>query len=388
MKKFNLSIGWFSFLFSVTISFVFAVIAHFYMQESIKNTKLHEEHLIGCYANTITNKNQSLDEFKKLRFGTLESFIYKIALIDINHKLLYTTFDKNPTYYNMKKITYYEDGSVYYNNIVDFADIKEVKIIVQKKLDFSNIKKKSIIIISATFIFLMCCSLFLYFHIREIYASTNKKIDAFFKDAIHEIRTPLGVIQINLDFLENTIENSMPLKRAQGGLRNLTSVYESLEYSIKNKKVKYKKENINISRFIKNRIDFFMVLADIKNINIDYLIEEDIFIYISRIELQRLIDNNISNAIKYSDEKSKIEILLTKKENDLFMKFSNYGKQIEDTGKIFKRYFRGDEIKGGFGLGLSIVAYICNIYNICIDVTSNKEGYTTFTYKLTNILRV
>lgn len=384
MKRFNLSIGLFSFLFSLSIVIIFGIISFFYLQESIENIKSHEEHLIGCYSNKVTNQIDNVKEFKELVFGTLESFTYKIAIIDKNNKLLYTTFKRNPNHYNMAEITYYKDGSVFYNNTKYFNDIGEVKVILKKELDFSSIKQKTIIIISFCLIFLVICSLFLYLRIRDIYANITKQLDAFFKDAIHEIRTPLGVIQINLDFLENSMESSMPLKRAQGGLRNLTSVYESLEYCIKNKKIKYKKTNLDLSYFIENRIDFFKVLAEIKNININTSIEKNINVYMSRIELQRLIDNNISNAIKYSKENSQIFIKLFMKDSSIYISFSNFGEQIKNTNKIFQRYYRGDDIRGGFGLGLNIVEHICRIYNIYVEVTSNENGYTTFLYKIQN----
>jgi hypothetical protein len=337
--------------------------------------------MVGCYANKITGKVHTIAELKELLFGTQESFEYKIAIIDANNKLLYSSFEVTPEY-NLSQITYSKDDKVFYNSIKYFQDAGDVKVIFEKKIDYSQIKKKSIIIVSCCFLFLIGCSFFLYYHLKKIYANITKKIDIFFKDAIHEIRTPLGVLQINLDFLENTNESSMPLKRAQGGVRNLTSIYESLEYFIKNKKIKYKKESINMSQFLKNRIDFFKVLGEIKDVALEYDIEEDIFIHISRIELQRLIDNNLSNAIKYSSNNSKIKIALYHKNGFLHLEFSNYGDMIQDIDKIFQRYYRGDNIRGGFGLGLNIVEYICNLYGILIKVTSTQEGYTTFLYTI------
>jgi hypothetical protein len=383
LKKFNLSIAWFSFLFPLAIVFLFAIVAHFYIKESISILKRNDEHFISCYANRVTTHKQSIKEFKELIFGTLESFKYKVAIIDSKNKLLYTTFNRTPLY-DFSNRTYIKDNKVYYNGIKDFSDVGNVKIIFGAALDYSEIKIKIIIILMSGLIFLIACSLFLYHHITDIYTNISKKLDLFFKDAIHEIRTPLGVIQINLDFLENTMENSMPLKRAQGGVRNLTSVYESIEYSIKHQKVKYAKNDIDLSKFLQTRIEFFQVLADIKNIDIQRDIEKDIYIYISRVELQRLIDNNISNAIKYSKANTQIEIKLQKEKCFVNLNFSNYGEYIENTSEIFKRYYRGDNFKGGFGLGLSIVQNICKDYNIDVKVTSKEDGKSTFLYKIPN----
>mgnify|MGYP003571703504 CR=1 FL=1 len=381
LKKLSLSIGMFSFLFSLTMIGLFSIMFYFYIKESISTIKAQEEHLLSCYANRITNDEHSIDEFKELTFGTLESFTTQVAIFDMNNKLLYSTF-KNTPVYNLDKKTYFKDKMVFYNSTKYFSGVGTAKVIFKKNLDFSSVKEKVIIVIFACLLFLVMCSFFLYFHIKGIYSNITKKLDIFFKDAVHEIRTPLGVLQINLDFLDNTMDESKPLKRAQAGLRNLTSVYESLEFCIKDKKVNYKKETIEMSKFLEKRVDFFRVLAEIKNIEILNEIEKDIYIDISRTELQRLIDNNISNAIKYSKKHTKIEIKLYVKDQSIILLFSNYGEHIKDTNEIFKRYYRGDDIRGGFGLGLSIVNYICDVYKIDIKVDSKENGHSIFMYKI------
>ncbi len=345
------------------------------MKESINNLKLHEEYLITYYANQITNNmEQDIHEFKKL--------MYQVAILDKNNTLIYSTYDISSIYHKSKS-TYVENDFVFYNDSRFFIDVGSVKVFLKKKIDYSSVKTKSSIIIITSLVFLIICSLILHFYIKNIYSNISKKLDIFFKDAIHEIRTPLGVIQINLDFLENRLEDSKPLKRAQGGLRTLTSVYESLEYSIKHTKIVYKKEDINLSQFLNNRIDFFNVLSEVKEMTMKCNIESDIYIFISRIELQRLIDNNLSNAIKYSTENTQMEILLYIKEDTIYMQFSNQGDIIKSPHLVFNRYYRDDEIKGGFGLGLSIVSNICKIYNIEFKVDS-KDGHTTFLYKIPN----
>jgi hypothetical protein len=358
-----------------------SVLSHFYFQESLDNIRAHEEHLLACYANRVTEKEQSIDEFKKNLYGTLASFTNRVAIIDPNNKLLYTTFNETPLY-NFEARTYFKDDSVYYNNIKSFTDTGTVKIIFGKKLDYSTVYKKAMIVSATIVFFLIASSLFLYFRLKSIYAHTTKELDSFFKSAIHEIRTPLGVIQINLDFLENTYPSSMPLKRAQGGVRNLTSVYESIEYCIKQKKVKYKRENINLTRFLNYRIDFFKVLGEIKDVEIKSAIEEDITIRMSQVELQRLIDNNLSNAIKYAKEHTVITISLQNTATHGSLVFSNYSNPIANIHKIFKQYYRDDDVKGGFGLGLSIVEHICRLYEIDINVSSQDNGFITFAYKI------
>ena len=109
-------------------------------------------------------------------------------------------------------------------------------------------------------------------------------------------------------------------------------------------------------------------------------IQNDIHITFNELELYRIIDNNISNAIKYSKDSSNIEIFLHKENNKIKLMFKDEGIGIKDKSKIFERYYRGDKITGGFGIGLSIVKNICIKNKIEIKVESQVNKGTTFIY--------
>ena len=145
---------------------------------------------------------------------------------------------------------------------------------------------------------------------------------------------------------------------------------------------------MHLSPLVEKRVEFFHILAEIKNLEVISNIEKNIFLHVNDVEIQRLIDNNLSNAIKYSKKDTKIEVNLYKNSSSVVLSFTNYGEQIKDTNKIFQRYYRGDSIRGGFGLGLNMVEHICGVYGIDINVNSTKEGKSTFTYTMpTKILK-
>ena len=98
-------------------------------------------------------------------------------------------------------------------------------------------------------------------------------------------------------------------------------------------------------------------------------------------DLTRLIDNNISNTIKYSFSDTTIEIEILENKDEVTIVFSNKGNSIENTSEIFNRFYRESNVRGGFGLGLNIVKYICDKYDIKIDVKSN-ENINAFSYTL------
>lgn len=109
-------------------------------------------------------------------------------------------------------------------------------------------------------------------------------------------------------------------------------------------------------------------------------IKENILINFNEIELYRIVDNNLSNAIKYSKNSSTINIILENKDNSINLIFKDEGVGIKDTTKIFQRYYRGDRITGGFGIGLSIVKNICDKNKIRIEVSSKINEGSIFTY--------
>lgn len=220
---------------------------------------------------------------------------------------------------------------------------------------------------------------FIYNKTEIIYQEREDIAKRFFNDCMHELKTPLGVAMINIEMLQ--IHNKYT-HRIKSALKQMKLTYEDVEYFIKNRHINFKAKRMNISKFLNDRIKFSHIMANVKNIKISSQIKPDLEIFISEIELTRLIDNTINNAIKYTNENGKIEISLANDEN--FAKFcvKDNGIGIKDTKKIWKRYERENLSSGGFGLGLAIVKNICDKYKIKKNVISNFGAGSTFIYEI------
>ena len=140
--------------------------------------------------------------------------------------------------------------------------------------------------------------------------------------------------------------------------------------------MEYEIQSIRLDEIVKERIDFFQSIATSNRLKINAEIESEYRVEMSLPELTRLIDNNLSNAVKYSHTGSTIEIVL--KANKL--SFHTKSKVIKDKEKIFQSYVRENTTIGGYGLGLSIVKSITDKYEIDIEIESDAEHGTTFTY--------
>ena len=93
----------------------------------------------------------------------------------------------------------------------------------------------------------------------------------------------------------------------------------------------------------------------------------------NQTEAEYLIDNNLSNAIKYGTPQKEIIVKLHKIASDISLSFESYGEEIEDTKIIFDRYHRIDKDRQGNGIGLHMVYNICQNNHILIKVDYMHE---------------
>ena len=206
--------------------------------------------------------------------------------------------------------------------------------------------------------------------------------DNFIKKSIHEINTPLSIILTNIDLLKMQGIANKNLVNIESASKLIHNLFNDLSYLVKKDRIEYAKAQINISQFLKNRISFFSELANVNDLQLVTNIEDGLFVYINETKLQRVIDNNLSNVIKYSYYDSAVFISLTTVGEDIVLKFKNSADTIKNIDKIYNEYYREDEVKGGYGIGLTIVKDICDENGIIIDLKS-QNNKTEFSYKFT-----
>ena len=214
---------------------------------------------------------------------------------------------------------------------------------------------------------------------NEFLLEENKQ---FIADMVHQIRTPLSVIMTNTSLIEMKSESNISsyVTQINSAIHMLSNAYEDLSYIISNDTMIYPPIAINFTDFLKERIHFFEVIAQANDKTIHATIMDDVGVHINDTELERLIDNNISNAIKHSKDKSTIKITLERNHAGAILKFISEGRKINNTSLIFdKHYTEVQNAKRSLGLGLSMVKTICEKNHIDYKAHSEK-GINTFTY--------
>jgi signal transduction histidine kinase len=221
---------------------------------------------------------------------------------------------------------------------------------------------------------------------REYALRLVQEQDQFLKNAIHEIHTPLAVIITNIDLLRMEGIDHEYLSAIEAGSRIIQNSYEDMTYLMKHDRIADTKTNINIVEFIAERIRYFNCIAQVNELSLSLIVGQPNLpeIHLSELRLARLVDNTISNAIKYSKRPSDINITIGIHKGSFYFEVHNYGPLIADKKKIFERFFRESDTKGGYGLGLNIVAQICQEENIEIKITSSVSRGTSFRYIFNN----
>lgn len=211
----------------------------------------------------------------------------------------------------------------------------------------------------------------------------------FIADTVHQIRTPLTNIMMNGEMIKKFQKDKTMdtfIEQIDASISMLSNSYEDLAYLVTSNSISYKPKNIELSEAIKDRIKFFTTISKVNFKKIESKLEEGIFVSINDMELERIIDNNISNAIKYAFKDKNIEIILKKVNNFAILEFRSYGNEIKNKDKIFNKYYREDEAKRGLGLGLFMVGNICMKYDIKYEVLyKNNQNIFKYAFKLKNI---
>jgi two-component system, OmpR family, sensor kinase len=319
--------------------------------------------------------NQNDVYFEYPRFKTLESGLYDASL-----KPIFSLIDSKISTF---KNGYYIDGSQAYLTIklpkqrYFGADY----LILTNTISYAPIYMKIAMILLSISIVVFFLSMLFLNRFAKPFKALNEQLDNFIKDSIHEINTPLAIINVNIDLYNRKNEPNKYFQRIKAATKVLSNIYDDMDYLIKYNRVDYEDETINFSQFIKERIEYFIDVAKMKNIYIEMDLEENISIQMNSKKLRKIVDNNISNAIKYSFEDKSIQVKLYTKEDECYLSVIDSGIGIKNVEKIFTRYYREDKSKGGFGIGLNIVKSIIDEYNITLEIDSKPKVGTVFIYK-------
>jgi len=213
----------------------------------------------------------------------------------------------------------------------------------------------------------------------------------FVSNLSHELRTPVSVIKANSEtLLDGALEDSKDAKTfSKAILHNADRLSEMVTSLIDLSRIEYGDlkfviENIVINQVIDTAIASFITKAKRKNIQLIFERQADVQVKGDTKAIERVLNNLIDNAFKYSPESSLIEVKARKSGNFMRISVLDSGEGVaeEEQKFVFKRFYRTAKArantKQGSGLGLAIVRNLVNNLQGEVGVESRKEGGSEF----------
>ncbi len=203
----------------------------------------------------------------------------------------------------------------------------------------------------------------------------------FIRYAIHETHTPLSVIMANIELFTMHEGRNRYLAKIEAAVKNIFSIYDDLSYLVKKDQIEYPKKAIDLGEYIGTRLEFFDEVAHFSNLSFKFSKPDfTAWIQFNETKLQRVIDNNLTNAIKYTKSGEIIHVGISCTVDACLFWVESRSQKIHDAQKIFEAYYRERKKTDGFGLGLSLVKSICDEEGVTIAIESNDES-TRFEYR-------
>ena len=222
--------------------------------------------------------------------------------------------------------------------------------------------------------------------IRPI-AENMERQRQFVTDAGHELKTPLAIIQANLDAMELMGGESKYSRNIRSQTQRLSGLMQNLLTlaRIDENSVAMDLAAVDLSALAGEQLEMFRAPAELKKLALSSEIVPGVTVQANRAQLAQLVSTLLDNAVKYCPEGGAITLTL-KGGDKAVLTLRNTVSAPVDTARIFDRFYRADSSRnqksGGFGIGLSAAEAIVRLHKGSISANMDGDDAVVFTVKL------
>ncbi len=361
-------------IYTVLILTIIAAVSTIYYRANVERINIEYKTLMQKFAILQTRRIKWLhNHFPKYRKYPRDNR-YNSAIYDLEYNEIFSTMKSKEIKFD--KTLYFSGDNVVYLSILSdyYLGAKYLFIEIPKNHGFINTVYQKIALYALLALLVLSV---LGYYLAKLFVKPMQQsielLDNFIKDTTHEINTPISIINTNIEMVDTSKLEPKAIKilnRVKIASRTLESIYKDLKFITLENNKEPNNCKFNLKDIVIERVEYFSLLMESKKIKI-CLNLQDFYINADSKLISRLIDNLISNAIKYNKVNGTIDITL--KDKELSIKDSGLGIKKENLDKLFKRYSRFNSSEGGFGIGLNIVKQIIDMYSLKIEVNSEEN---------------
>jgi two-component system OmpR family sensor kinase len=296
------------------------------------------------------------------------------AIYDVDKQYIFGTFEAS------QGLEFREKGMLYFVSKIEPYYLGAGYLLLRKKTDFTpieNLQKEILIFMLAAGLFFGLLGYYLGRLFVAPMRESLEKMNHFIQDTTHELNTPISTILTNIEMIETFgkhEENAPELKRIEIASKTLSRIYDDLTYLNLNHQYHRHITAVNMSDLVHERTEYFTSMAEAKKLNIILDITPKVICKIDKNDALRVVDNLISNAIKYNKYEGTLTIVMN--QDMLEVSDTGIGIRQEDLKQIMQRFKRANKSEGGFGIGLHIVSQVCENYGYDLDIRSRIDEGT------------
>ncbi|UMB61742.1 ATP-binding protein [Lutibacter sp. A80] len=374
--------------------------------DTVNNRVLFKNHLTNSKVIELKyNENVFSLDLTSLHFSNPENHKLRYKLTPINEEWIEVPSSQKTIYYNGLQPGPYELNVMASNSLNEWTEPKKLKIIITPP--FWKTTKAyllytlliGLIIFLVVRVILKIQSLNYKVQIEQIEINNVKELNKaklqFFSNISHEIKTPLTLISGPISILINRFKNNTDVnekleivKRQSKKISQLVDQVHDFQRSDANL-LKMHYSTFCFDTFINELLTDFKFLAINDDKNLEVISESDkIYVSADKDKLEKILNNLLNNAFKYTKAKDTIKIVYKKEQNNLVLKVCDTGRGIDkdDIEHIFERFYQSQKKHstyiGGSGIGLAFSKRLVDMHYGYIKAESELNEGTKFTMVL------